>query len=120
MLTRCLPTVPAPFRVEVATVHTSAARVPNDESVRVVLAHTAVGIVATRDEEAVSTVALVLLLIVVIAEAIVPAVETVPAVIAEARDEEALDTRLLVPPMSEPTDVDAASIDALVLLLTAV
>jgi hypothetical protein len=68
--TICLPTVPAPFNVDVATVHTSAARVPNDVSVLVELAQTAVGIVARSDEDAVSTVLFVLVLMVETAEVI--------------------------------------------------
>jgi hypothetical protein len=63
--TKCLPTVPAPVRVEVATFQTSAARVPNEVRVRVVLAQTATGMVATSDEEAVRTVAVVFALIAV-------------------------------------------------------
>jgi hypothetical protein len=63
--TRCLPTVPTPFSVDVATFHTSAAREPNELSVRVVLAHTAVGMVAKREVEAVSMVELVFRLIAV-------------------------------------------------------
>mgnify|MGYP000440957184 CR=1 FL=1 len=63
-VTICFPTVPAPFNVFVATFQTSAASVPNDESVRVLLAQTAVGMVAARDELAVRTVELVFELIV--------------------------------------------------------
>jgi hypothetical protein len=55
--------------VRVPFVHTSAARVPNVVRDRVVALHTEVGIVARSEVEAVSTVELVLVLIVVIAEA---------------------------------------------------
>jgi hypothetical protein len=81
--TICLPTVPAPFNVDVATVHTSAARVPNDVSVLPEFAHTAVGIVARSDVLAVNTVAFVLAFIVDIALA---TCEFVFALITEARD----------------------------------
>lgn len=50
--------------------HTSAARVPNVVSDRALLFHTAVGIVARSEDDAVRTVALVLLFIVVIADEI--------------------------------------------------
>jgi hypothetical protein len=66
--TRCLPTVPAPFSVDVATFQTSAARVPNEVRVLVLFDHTAVGIVAKSDDDAVRTVALVFELIVVITD----------------------------------------------------
>ena len=61
--------IPPDVRVRVPLVHTSAANVPNVVSEREVFVQTATGIVAARDEEAVRTVELVLLLIVVIAEA---------------------------------------------------
>jgi predicted RNA-binding Zn ribbon-like protein len=51
------PVVPAVMRVEVATFQTSAASVPKFESVLVVLAQTAVGMVAKSEVEAVRTVA---------------------------------------------------------------
>ena len=66
--TSCLPAVPAVMKVEVATFQTSAANVPKVVRERAVVDQTAVGMVAKRDEEAVKTVELVLLLIVVIAE----------------------------------------------------
>jgi hypothetical protein len=64
----CLPAVPAPMNVDVATFQTSAARVPKSESERPEIDQTAVGIVANKELEAVRTVEFVLLLIVVIAE----------------------------------------------------
>jgi hypothetical protein len=54
--------------VDEATFQTSDARVPNDVSVLADVAHTDVGSVANNEDEAVRTVTLVLLLIVVIAE----------------------------------------------------
>ncbi len=61
--------IPAPeVRVRVPFNHTSAASVPKVVRERVATFQTAVGIVARRDDEAVRTVALVLLLIVVIAD----------------------------------------------------
>ena len=64
----CLHAVPA-VNVDVAIFQTSAAREPKLESVLVfALPQTAVGMVANNEDEAVSTVALVLLLIVVIAD----------------------------------------------------
>jgi hypothetical protein len=69
-MTSCFPAVPAPVKVEVATPQTSEAMVPNEVRVRDVEDQTDVGMVAKSDEEAVRTVALVLLLIVVTAEEI--------------------------------------------------
>ena len=66
----CLPTEPAVVSVDVATFQMSVTNVPNVVRDRVPLAHTAVGIVATRDDEAVKTAELVLLLIVVMADEI--------------------------------------------------
>ncbi len=86
LVASCRPIEPGVVRVDVATFHTSAARVPNVVSVRVATDQTAAGIVPASDVDAVSTVAFVLLLIVVIAEAIVPAVLTVPAVMFEANE----------------------------------
>lgn len=85
-VTRCLPIVPAPVSVDDATSQTSAAKVPNVVNDLVPLAQTAVGIVATRDDDAVRTVALVLLLIVVIAEEIC---ELVLVLMFEANEVEA-------------------------------
>ena len=154
-VTICFPTVPAPFNVFVATFQTSAASVPNDESVRVLLAQTAVGMVAARDElavrtvelvfelivetadetcefvlalmtaandvEAVRTVEFVLLLTAVVpapiaepsdelAVVIVPAVDAVPADIADASEDDAFVTSVFVPVMREPIDVEAVPI----------
>jgi hypothetical protein len=67
--TICLPTVPTPFRVEVATFQTSAASVPKDVSVRVPVDQTLVGMVARSEVDAVRTVALVLALMVEMAAA---------------------------------------------------
>lgn len=111
--TRCLPTVPAPESVEVATFQTSAATVPNEVRVRVPCDQTAVGMVAKSDDEAVKMDALVLVLIVVTAPAIeaaseVDAVAMVPAVEAVPAE------------MAEPREVDAVRMDALVLALTLV
>ena len=53
----CRPMDPGVVRVEEATFQTSAARVPKLESVRPVVAQTAVGIVEAREVEAVKTVA---------------------------------------------------------------
>jgi hypothetical protein len=61
---------PEDVRVRVPLAHTSAAKEPNVVKLRVPLAQTFVGIVAAKDEEAVSTVASVLLLIVEIADVI--------------------------------------------------
>ena len=57
-------------RVRVPFVHTSAARVPKVVRDRVALPHTAVGMVASNDVEAVRTVELVFALIVETAEVI--------------------------------------------------
>ena len=87
LLANCFPIVPAPVRVEVAMFQTSAARVPKFDNVLVYApVQTAVGIVEASDDEAVSTVAFVLLLIVVIADEIC---ELVYAFMFEASDEEA-------------------------------
>jgi hypothetical protein len=64
----CFPIVPVFVSVDEATFQTSDARVPNDVSVLADVAHTDVGSVANNEDEAVRTVTLVLLLIVVIAE----------------------------------------------------
>jgi hypothetical protein len=89
---RTFPIVPGVVRVDVATFHTSAARVPNVVSDLVAEVQTLSGIVAASDVDAVSTVAFVLLLIVVIADAIVPAVDAIPAVMLAASDVEAART----------------------------
>jgi hypothetical protein len=65
LVASCRPIEPGVVRDEEATFHTSAAREPNELSVRVVLAHTAVGMVAKREVEAVSMVELVFRLIAV-------------------------------------------------------
>ena len=70
MFARTFPIVPGVVRVEVATLHTSDARVPNDVRVLVAFNQTLTGMFEANEVEAVSTVALVLLLIVVIAEVI--------------------------------------------------
>jgi hypothetical protein len=89
-----IPVVPGVVSVDVATFQTSAAKVPNVVSERVPFAHTATGIVDARLEDAVSTTLFVLLLIVEIAvvncEFVFALTADVPAVIAEARDDEAL------------------------------
>lgn len=58
----------ADVSVRVPLFQTSAARVPKVVRLRALFAHTAVGTVATNDEDAVSTVAVVLLLMVETAE----------------------------------------------------
>jgi hypothetical protein len=107
----CLPIVPAVVSVLVATFQTSAARVPNVVSERVPFAQTAVGIVEASEVDAFSTVAFVLVLIVVTefeiavaredeAERTVAFVfeltEAVPAAIFAASDVEAFNTLALV------------------------
>jgi hypothetical protein len=83
---------PPLVRVRVPLVQTSAASVPKVVRLRVAEDQTANGIVAPRDVEAVSTVALVLLFIVVIAEAMVALTAEVTAAIFVERDVEALVT----------------------------
>jgi hypothetical protein len=96
------PIVPVPVKVDVATFHTSAARVPNVVRDRVAFAQTANGIVAASEVEAVNTVAFVLLLMVVIAEAS-----------AFVIDVEAFPTTLFVLALTElATEVEAAVIAA--------
>ncbi len=83
-------------RVRVPLVQTSAARVPNVVKDLAAEDHTARGMVAPREVEAVRTVAFVLLLIVVIAEAIVAFTAEVPAAILAASEVEAFNTVLFV------------------------
>ena len=87
-------------RVRVPFVQTSAASVPNVVRDLEAEDHTASGMDEARDVEAVSTVAFVLLLIVVIAEAscefVLLLTAVVPADIALASDVEALSTVALV------------------------
>ncbi len=87
---------PAPVSVRVPLAQTSAARVPNVVKDLVALDQTARGIVAPRDVEAVRTVALVLELIVVIADAMVALTPVVTAAILVERDVEAARTVALV------------------------
>jgi len=65
LVASCRPIEPGVVRDEEATFHTSAASVPNEVSVRVELAQTAVGMVARSEVDAVRTVALVFALIAV-------------------------------------------------------
>jgi hypothetical protein len=58
-MTNCFPAVPAAVKVEVAIFQTSAARLPKVVRLLVPFAHTAVGMVAASDEEAVRTSACV-------------------------------------------------------------
>lgn len=102
----CLPIVPGDVRVDDATFQTSAARVPKEESVLPEVDQTLAGIVAKSEEDAVRTVALVLLLIVVTAD------ETCEFVLAF--------TSVVTLAIPVASDVEAFKIEALVLALTSV
>jgi hypothetical protein len=83
---------PPLVRVRVPLVQTSAAKVPKVVRDREALDQTANGIVAPREVEAVSTVALVLVLMVVMAEAMVALTAVVTAAIFVESEVEALRT----------------------------
>ncbi len=101
-------------------VQTSAARVPKVVRDLAAEDHTARGIVAPREVEAVNTVALVLLLIVVMAEAIVALTAVVTAAMFVESEVDAFKTALLVFALTTPAiDEDAVATIALVFALTA-
>ena len=123
-VTTCDPTDPDVIRVEVATFHTSAAKVPNVVRLRVADAQTFTGIVAASEVEAVSTVALVLLLIVVMAAEICELVLVLtPASVVPSDDEAArifeLAVVMLVFAVASvlPNEVEAARTAAFVFAL---
>ena len=101
---RTFPIVPAFVSVEVAMFQTSEASEPNDVRERVAVDQTANGIVAANDVEAVSTVTFVLVLIVEIAEVIW---EFVLALIPAASDEDAFKTEVLTAEIAEANEDDA-------------
>jgi hypothetical protein len=121
----CIPIDPGVVRVEVAIFHTSEARVPKVVSVRVADVQTLSGMFAAKDVDAVRTVALVLLLIVVTAEVMFAAVAAVPAVMFAASEVEAASTvafvlaltAVVTAAMFDESEVEAASIEAFVLAL---
>jgi hypothetical protein len=106
--------------VLVPLVQTSAAKVPKVVRDREALDQTANGIVAPSEVEAVKTVALVLLLIVVIAEAMVALTAVVTAAMFVDSDVEAASTVALVLLLTTPAiDEDAVPTILLVFALTA-
>ena len=126
-----MPIVPGFVRVDVATFHTSAARVPKVVRERVPDDQTLRGILDARDVDAVNTVASVWELMVEMAEVswelVLELTEAVPAVIFapifEANDEDALPTTLLVfvftlAGIFTARDDDAAAITLAVFALT--
>jgi hypothetical protein len=122
----CIPIDPGVVRVEVAIFHTSEARVPKVVSVRVADVQTLSGMFAAKDVDAVRTVALVLLLIVVTAEVMFAAVAAVPAVMFAAREVEALSILVFAVFMFvfavakvAPSDVLARLVFALTAVVTA-